>query len=183
MNENEAREKIRALREKIRRNAVLYYEKDAPVLSDAAYDALFRELSALEERLKAYVLSEEMETDLARLKNVYAAEAASVCKAILTENLPGWRETALAQEEVWQVVQGELIPAVHSFLLHQIKRNQSEIIAGLDLTGRIEKAILEQKPQEVHELVNRISGEHLVLLQLLGFLLGGIAGLLLVFVK
>ena len=48
MNENEAREKIRALREKIRRNAVLYYEKDAPVLSDAAYDALFRELSALE---------------------------------------------------------------------------------------------------------------------------------------
>ena len=77
----------------------------------------------------------------------------------------------------------EVLPTVKGFLLHQIKRNQSEIIAGLDLPGRIEKAILEQKPQEVHELVNRISGEHLVLLQLLGFLLGGIAGLLLVFVQ
>ena len=138
------------------------------------------ELSALEERLKAYVLSEEMEADLARLKNVYAAEAASVCKAILTENLPGWLETALAQEEVWQVVQGELIPAVHSFLLHQIKRNQENLAAGLDLPGRIEKAILDQKPEDIHALVNRVSGEHLVALQLLGFLLGGIAGSLLV---
>lgn len=81
------------------------------------------ELSALGERLKAYVLSEEMESDLARLKNVYAAEATSVCKAILTEDLPGWLETALAQEEVWQVVQGEILPTVHGFLLHQIKRN------------------------------------------------------------
>ena len=48
MTEKEARARIESLRETIRRNAVLYYEKDAPVLSDAAYDALFRELSDLE---------------------------------------------------------------------------------------------------------------------------------------
>ena len=138
------------------------------------------ELTALEERLKTYVLSEEMESDLARLKNVYAAEAASVCKAILTENLPRWLEDTLAQDEVWQVVQNEILPAVHGFLLHQIKRNQENLAAGLDLPGRIEKAILGQKPEDIHALVNRVSGEHLVALQLLGFLLGGIAGCLLV---
>lgn len=48
MTEQEAKRRIDQLRETIRRNAVLYYEKDAPVLSDAAYDALFRELSDLE---------------------------------------------------------------------------------------------------------------------------------------
>ena len=133
------------------------------------------ELSALEERLKTYVLSDEVESDLARLKNVYAAQAASVCKSILTENLPGWLEDALAQDEVWQVVQDEILPAVHGFLLHQIKRNQENLAVGLDLPGRIEKAILDQKPEDIHSLVNRVSGEHLIALQLLGFLLGGIA--------
>lgn len=48
MIEQEARQRIAYLRETIRRNAVLYYEKDAPVLSDSAYDALFRELTDLE---------------------------------------------------------------------------------------------------------------------------------------
>ena len=37
------------LREKIRRAQVLYYEKDAPEISDYEYDALFAELKKLEE--------------------------------------------------------------------------------------------------------------------------------------
>ncbi|MCQ2423610.1 MAG: NAD-dependent DNA ligase LigA, partial [Clostridia bacterium] len=45
---SEARARIEALRETIRKNAVLYYEKDAPVISDYEYDALFRELQELE---------------------------------------------------------------------------------------------------------------------------------------
>jgi len=165
----------------MRLNWELIQSKIGESLTEPSARGMVRgELSALEERLKAYVLSEEMESDLARLKNVYAAEAASVCKAILTENLPGWLEDALAQDEVWQVVQGEILPAVHGFLLHQIKRNQENLAAGLDLPGRIEKAILDQKPEDIHSLVNRVSGEHLMALQLLGFLLGGIAGGLLV---
>ena len=42
MTEHDTEQRIAYLRETIRRNAVLYYEKDAPVLSDSAYDALFR---------------------------------------------------------------------------------------------------------------------------------------------
>lgn len=45
---SEARARIDVLRETIRKNAVLYYEKDAPVISDYEYDALFRELQELE---------------------------------------------------------------------------------------------------------------------------------------
>lgn len=48
MTEHDAKRRIDHLRDTIRRNAVLYYEKDAPVLSDSAYDALFRELIELE---------------------------------------------------------------------------------------------------------------------------------------
>lgn len=43
-----ARERVNALREKITYNSKLYYELDAPVISDYEYDAMFRELQDLE---------------------------------------------------------------------------------------------------------------------------------------
>ncbi|MFA5561249.1 MAG: NAD-dependent DNA ligase LigA [Eubacteriales bacterium] len=48
MNREEAKVRISALREELRYHAALYYEQDAPVISDAAYDRLFRELQELE---------------------------------------------------------------------------------------------------------------------------------------
>ena len=42
MDRNEAERRIKELREKIEYNARLYYEKDAPVISDYEYDARFR---------------------------------------------------------------------------------------------------------------------------------------------
>ncbi len=44
------RERIEELRRLIRRHNDLYYREDAPVISDAEYDALFRELRELEEK-------------------------------------------------------------------------------------------------------------------------------------
>ncbi len=46
----EARERAEFLRSEIDTNARLYYEKDAPKISDYEYDMMFRELSELEER-------------------------------------------------------------------------------------------------------------------------------------
>jgi len=49
MTEEQAGRRARELRETIAYHAELYYEKDTPVISDFAYDALFRELTELEE--------------------------------------------------------------------------------------------------------------------------------------
>jgi DNA ligase (NAD+) len=43
-----SRQRLEALRSEIERHNYLYYVKDAPQISDAEYDALFRELEALE---------------------------------------------------------------------------------------------------------------------------------------
>ncbi len=48
MNKQDAEKRIKKLREEIAYNSKLYYEKDAPVISDYEYDAMFRELSDLE---------------------------------------------------------------------------------------------------------------------------------------
>ncbi|MBR2467064.1 MAG: NAD-dependent DNA ligase LigA [Clostridia bacterium] len=48
MNINEAKKRVEYLRAEITRAAELYYEKDAPEISDFEYDAMFRELGDLE---------------------------------------------------------------------------------------------------------------------------------------
>lgn len=50
MNESRAAARIAELSEAIRRHDYLYYVRDAPEISDEAYDRLFRELKELEER-------------------------------------------------------------------------------------------------------------------------------------
>lgn len=51
----EARERAAALREEIERHNYQYHALDAPLISDAEYDGLFRELQALESRYPALV--------------------------------------------------------------------------------------------------------------------------------
>ncbi len=53
MNKSAAAARIAELRREIRRHDELYYVKDAPTISDEAYDALFTELVELEERFPA----------------------------------------------------------------------------------------------------------------------------------
>ena len=48
MNKLEAEKRINEIRSKIEYNSKLYYENDAPEISDFEYDALFRELLELE---------------------------------------------------------------------------------------------------------------------------------------
>ena len=48
MTREEAAKRIKELTEIIEYNSRLYYEKDAPEISDYEYDALFRELGDLE---------------------------------------------------------------------------------------------------------------------------------------
>ena len=89
----------------------------------------------------------------------------------------------LEDELVWQVVREQILPGIRVFLQLQIRRNKDAIIAGLDLPGHIRKSILDLEPENVHTLVNSVSGEELGMIQLLGFVLGGIAGLLLGFAQ
>ncbi|MCL7982611.1 MAG: NAD-dependent DNA ligase LigA, partial [marine benthic group bacterium] len=49
MTEQQIRDRVHELRETIRYNDWLYYVKDAPEISDAEYDRLFKELQRLEE--------------------------------------------------------------------------------------------------------------------------------------
>ena len=56
ISERDARARIAHLSDELRRHNVLYHQKDNPEITDAEYDALFRELIALEERFPGLAL-------------------------------------------------------------------------------------------------------------------------------
>lgn len=55
---DEARERVESLRKEIARHDRLYYQLDAPEISDAEYDALMRELEALENAYPEFITPE-----------------------------------------------------------------------------------------------------------------------------
>ncbi len=54
MDQDEARQRVEELRQKIRHHDYLYYVKNQPEISDSAYDELFQELKELEQQFPEY---------------------------------------------------------------------------------------------------------------------------------
>jgi uncharacterized membrane protein YheB (UPF0754 family) len=56
------------------------------------------------------------------------------------------------------------------------------IIEKLDIKRRVESAVNGMDMAEFHSMLNQVMAEHLGAIQVLGYLLGAIAGLILVFI-
>ena len=139
-----------------------------------------QKLAEFESRLDGYLLSPALEADIAELKqNREITDTFTSLRDGLAEKMLEFLENEL----IWQVVREQILPGIRVFLQLQIRRNKDAIIAGLDLPGHIRKSILDLEPENVHTLVDSVSGEELGMIQLLGFVLGGIAGLLLGFAQ
>ena len=137
-------------------------------------------LAEFETRMESYIDSPELEVDIAALKQGgEIGDALTSMSDDLAEKLLDFLEDEL----VWRFIREKAIPNVRVFLQIQISRNKDAIIAGLDLPGHIHKSIEELKPERVHRLVDEVSGNELGMIQLLGFVLGGLAGFVLVFAQ
>ena len=137
-------------------------------------------LAEFESRLEGYLVSLELESDIAALKhNDEIGDALTALRDELAKRLLDFLEDEL----VWQIVREQFLPGIRVFLQVQIRRNRETIIAGLDLPGHIRRSILDLKPKAVHELVEEVSSEELGMIQILGFVLGGLAGFVLVFAQ
>jgi len=137
-------------------------------------------LDEFKSRLDGYIGSQELETDIAELKrNPEIGDTLRDMSEFLARKLLEFLE----EEFVWTFIREKALLRIRAFLDLQISSNQEAILEGIDLPGHIRKSILNLKPEKVHTLVNEVSGEELGMIQLLGFVLGGLAGFLLIFAQ
>ena len=99
-------------------------------------------------------------------------------KNYLHTALPAFAQNALDSPELWQWFETEMLPGARDGLVDFVNGHKQQIIDNLKLAQRIEDAINAQDVRNFHTMINNIAAQHLGAIQVLGFLLGVLVGLL-----
>ena len=141
--------------------------------------AISRELAVLIEEIPQYLRSKEESGELENFLKDKRSQLEEYFRSFVRDKVPGMVEEFLRRDEVWQLLEQRMLPAVQSFVLEQLEEKQELIVEKLELKKQIESSVLGLNMREMHEMINEVSGEHLLAIQVLGYVLGGICGWLL----
>lgn len=133
-------------------------------------------------RVDQYIDSQELETDIEKLKrNPKTDDMLKDMSEFLAEKLLEF----LKEEFVWYFIREKGLFRIRAFADLLIIKYKNEILDWLylKLQEQICNSINNMEPKKVHKLVDDVSGNELGMIQLLGFVLGGLAGFLLIFAQ
>ncbi|HOG49752.1 MAG TPA: DUF445 family protein, partial [Lentisphaeria bacterium] len=146
-------------------------------------DAICEQLVELSLKVRDYLQSQAASGKLQELLTKHQDKAEQLLRNTIEENLPALVDQWLRRDQVWEVIVNHLMPPVQAFILERLQNDKNAIIRQLDLPGKIEKSIMAMDMRQVHSTINSVSGRQLVAIQLLGYLLGAIAGFLMIFMN
>ena len=145
------------------------------------YEAISKGLVHLTLKLHDYLNSPEAAVQLESFIAVYRENAAVFLKQYLSEKIPEIVDYWLRQNELWEAVSKLVVPLAQVFVSKKLRQDGNLLISKLDLSGKIESSVKKMNMAELHQMINHASGKHLTIIQLLGYLLGALAGFLLIF--
>ncbi len=139
------------------------------------------EVGTLATKLREYLQAPEAQQALDRFIDEHTPQLEKAIVDYLQEKLPGMLGELFGNDGLWNAVAEKLLPYLQKLIEQELAVHSDEVIARLDLPGRIERAVNGLDPAEAHRLINQVSGRELTLLQVLGYFLGAIAGFLMIF--
>ncbi len=143
--------------------------------------ALRDELAGFVESFRAWLASPEGVVRVGGFAGDIRARFKDYLRAYLRENLAPAASRLLKSEATWEWV-AKAIPAVRHGVESMIRDiGTTAIVEKLDVEGRVKTAVDGMDMAEFHGMLSKIMSEHLGAIQVLGYLLGALAGLLLVF--
>ena len=94
----------------------------------------------------------------------------------LAERIPLLADEILGSDAFWTMLREKALPSLQLFVVKQLRGDSDSFLAKMDIPGRIEKSVCDMDVKELHRFVVQASNDNLTLLQVFGFFLGGIAG-------
>ncbi len=110
------------------------------------------------------------------------AAAEKYAEGYLAEKVPVIADEILAADSFWTMLQEKALPALQLYVVRQLRGEGDTLLAKIDLPGKIENAVDKMDMKQLHHFVVRASNDNLTVLQILGFFLGGAAGVVMSFV-
>ncbi len=140
-------------------------------------ERICEELTELTEQFQTYLRSPEVSGGLQAFLDSNIGKVENACREYMCETLPKTIDEWLSRDTLWLDIEKRFLPAIQSFVDRHLERGGKDKILGwLDLEGRIERSVNGLDVRELHEMVNRVSSDQLTYIQVLGYFLGGIAG-------
>lgn len=101
----------------------------------------------------------------------------------LAEKLPGIGHRVADDPRFWRWLVDQGVPSLQPYLMAWLSAEGVEVVKkGFDVAGRVREAVDRMDIAEMHEMINEASARHLGAIQVLGYILGVIAGVLWLFV-
>ena len=147
----------------------------------AAVPALRDELLQFVGAVRAYFKSPEAQAKVGVFATDIRAKFKSYVRTYLETHFAATVSGILRSEQLWQWA-ASLIPRFRPELENLIRtKGLPYITTNLDIEGRVKTAIDGMDMAEFHGMLNQVMAEHLGAIQVLGYLLGALAGFILVF--
>lgn len=146
-------------------------------------EIISEELVAVTGNLQAWLRTPEAVGKLDGFLAENREKAEMLVKDYLAKHIPGIVDEWFQKQELWDALEHRLLPLIQAFLLHRIKQEKHAIIQKFDIPGKIRNSVANMDVKQLHEMILRASEDHLTVIQLLGYFLGAIAGLLLIFAQ
>ncbi len=144
-------------------------------------EAIRWELQRGSERVREYLTSPEAAAAVGGALEELSVKIEAMFHDYLAGRLPEVAERLFHSDELWQLLREQVMPAAERALARYLAGDgRKMILEKLDLPGRIERSVAEQKVEDFHRMINAVADEHLVAIQVLGYLLGALAGILLI---
>jgi len=100
----------------------------------------------------------------------------------LAAKIPALADELLSGDAFWVMLQEKALPALQLYVVRQLRGDGDSLLKKIDIPKKIEDAVGRMDMAQLHRFVVQASNDNLTVLQVLGFFLGGAAGVIMSFV-
>ncbi|MDO4571679.1 MAG: DUF445 family protein [Planctomycetia bacterium] len=157
---------------------LIHQKLDDPETVDSIKNILISNI----ERFQRWMNSEESNEKLDQWAQEFRLKLSDALRLYLQDELPKLASGILMSPKLWNWINNDLLPTVRPQLEEMIREKAPQLLEQVDFKKIVSDAIEGQNVREFHQMVNDVAAEHLGAIQVLGFFLGGIIGILQCFV-
>lgn len=140
--------------------------------------ALREELLQFVRTIRDYVKSDESRSEIGSFVEEIRTTFKEYVRSYLEANLSTVSGQLIQSDVLWKSIV-EMIPKFQPELERLIRtEGLPQIMQKLDIQGRIKRAVDKMEVVEFHGMINEVAAQHLGAIQVLGYLLGAVAGAL-----
>jgi len=147
--------------------------------SPETIEKIGEELVGLGAELQKWILGSESKPEFEAFRDEIQEKLRRFLENYLRESFPKWLDRIENSAELWSWVQFGLLPAAQKEVERWVQENgQTLIQEKLHISNRVQAAVEKQDVEDFYQMITNVAAEHLGAIQVLGFFLGGIVGLL-----